>query len=209
MSNKKRMTAIAVVAFALVAVVSARIAYVNYDVPHIIEEHYSVGEWVELDGAFLSSIQENTEGYSLRVVSAELMSYNDYIRRYGQDPSAVVEGLDSKSVIALEMEVENEGNEEGAIFLFECKLVPARGNEYFTRDSALWIESERQMEGTVALYLSLVEGTSYTTVIPYTINSIDEEGLSQYKATIEDSSFGLVVSNHPTRKIIDISICSE
>lgn len=195
---------IAVILTLALCAIGIRIAYVNHNALSIEKEHYQTGEWVELDGNFLHSKSEDTQGYSIRVLSAEKLSYNDYIDRYGIDQEKKSISYDAKSLIALEIEFKNEGNENGSILIFECKLVPARKNEYFIRDNELWAESEPKMKDN--LRLQLVKDSSYLTVIPYKINLIDEENLSQYRNPIEDSSFELVVSNAPIKKVIDIDL---
>ncbi len=71
-----------------VALIGWRIWAINQNQLSIPEEHYTMGEWVDLDGAFLYDNQENTKGYSLRITGAELMTAPEYIDRFGKDDDA-------------------------------------------------------------------------------------------------------------------------
>lgn len=208
MAKRKSAPRIALVAVLVLVAVVARIVYVNATaIPSYPVVHYSMGEWVDLDGAFhMTSSNENTQGYSVRVSSAEKMSRNEYIERYGTDPSKVIEGLDADSVIAITLDVRNEGNSDGAMLIFETKLIPDRKNEYFIRDKELWPEKETVLAGTLCMYLSIQENSEYTTVIPYKTNVIDQDGYSQYERDITDTSFELVLSSAPVRKVVDIDL---
>lgn len=70
------------------ALIGWRIWAINQNQLSIPEEHYTMGEWVDLDGAFLYDNQENTKGYSLRITGAELMTAPEYIDRYGKSDDA-------------------------------------------------------------------------------------------------------------------------
>lgn len=70
------------------ALIGWRIWAINQNQLSIPEEHYTMGEWVDLDGAFLYDYQENTKGYSLRITGAELMTAPEYIDRFGKDDDA-------------------------------------------------------------------------------------------------------------------------
>ncbi len=182
-----------------------RIAWVNdaaLKLPAV--ETHEMHENVSLDGAFLSFARENTSGYSVNVTNAEKMSYNDYIERYGLDKSKTTEGLDSLSLICLEIEVSNIGNSDGGIFLFECNLVPERKNTYYIADTWLWAESEPSITDGSMRFIKIAPDSTYTIHVPYKTNIRDEEGQTEYKKVIEDSEFNLYLSNMPVRKEIHI-----
>jgi len=199
---------IASVCVAFLILLSFRIHYVNATavaLPNI--EKYSMNEWVVLDGAFLNTRSENTQGYSMRATKAELLSYNEYIEKYGLDKSKKMEGFDEKSLVCLEIEVKNVGNEEGRILVFECKLIPDRKNTYFIPSTVLWAESESGLpEDGTARVLQIKADSAYTVHIPYKVNIKDMEGLTEYKTPMKDTSFELVVSNSPVRKVIVIKL---
>ena len=210
-NDTARVMAKAVVALGICVMavgIVMRIAWVNdtaLKLPAV--ETHEMHENVSLDGAFLSFARENTSGYSVNVTNAEKMSYNEYIERYGLDKSKTVEGLDSLSLICLEIEVGNIGNSDGGIFLFECNLVPERKNTYYIADTWLWAESEPSITDGSMRYIKIAPDSTYTIHVPYKTNIRDEEGQTEYKRVIEDSEFNLYLSNMPIRK--EIHVISE
>ena len=85
---KKRLAVLAVFSVALLAV-GVRIWWVNVSLPRIPEETYETGEWVRLEGAFHDNASsEDTSGYSIKVVSAEVMSRSEYLRNTRASPWA-------------------------------------------------------------------------------------------------------------------------
>lgn len=208
LGRKGVILAVGAVFFVAVAfLIGFRIYYVNataFPLPTV--EKYEMNEWVELDGAFLNIKSENTQGYSLRVNKAELLSYNDYIEKYGLDKSRRIEGLDELSLVCLEIEVKNTENEDGLIFIFECKLIPERKNTYFIPSSRLWAESENALDGDTARIIKIRKNSEYTLHVPYKVNILDKEGYSEFRVPMKDTSFELVVSNSPVRKVIVIKL---
>jgi len=183
-------------------VIGFRIYDVNANAVQLEVQHYDMDEWVELNGAFLDTKDgENTEGYSIKVKNAKLMSYNEFVSKYCEKDEAI-EGLDNKSVIDLEIEIKNVGNEDGYILILMCKLISEKKNYYLNTDSVLWSKAEPNVD-EYAVAFCIKKDTEYTTHIPYTINVTD---LEQYKKPIEDRNFELILSNSPVRKVVDIQI---
>ena len=71
-SKLKRKIAIYTLIFVL-AGAAARIAYVNITAEKPIIECYSENEWAGLNGSYIRSWEENTEGYSVKIVGYEVM----------------------------------------------------------------------------------------------------------------------------------------
>lgn len=192
-------------ALVLVGVVGVRTYSVNKDAPVHITERYLMNEWVDLNGAFLDGQDENTQGYFLRVIGARRMSYNEYIQSYGNDKSHEVEGLDEKSVIALDIEIKNDEapDNNGHMPLMFMYLVPELKNEAFLWNERLWVENEPKADGL--MFISVTPQTTYTAHLPFTKNT-DTSNNSAYYGSIDASSFELTVANAPVRKVIDIAI---
>ena len=167
LNNTARVIAKAVVVLGICVIavgIVMRIAWVNdtaLKLPAV--ETHEMHENVSFDGAFLSFASENTSGYSVNVTNAEKMSYNEYIERYGLDKSKTFEGLDSLSLICLEIEVGNIGNSDGGIFLFECNLVPERKNTYYIADTSCSAGKDCEPECAVASHGAGSDGGTSST----------------------------------------------
>ena len=58
---------------------------VNAQAITVPTEVYQQEEKLELDGAFVEVVKENTQGYALKVNAAQLVSYNEYLRAHGME----------------------------------------------------------------------------------------------------------------------------
>lgn len=203
--TKRVLVALAVAVAA--CAVGARIFYVDSTAVGLPVEHYAMGQWVDLDGAFLENAsQEDTRGYSVKVKSARVMSYNDYIRQFGTDKSHAKDGFNTKSVLDLEVELRNnDADDDGSFFLFGADLVPARKNNYLIYDRLLWSESEPNQSPN-SPGVRLKKNSEYTTNIPFQMNLGNKGDDKQPQPPLIDTSFELIVSNSPVRKVIDIQV---
>lgn len=111
---------------AAAAAIAGRIWQVNANAFDYPERHYAMGEWVDLDGAFTTYVNENTQGYSLCVQDAQIMTRAEYIERYALDPSQVepTDYDDVPSVLCLTLAIKNEGSDSGGFYIYDATLVP-------------------------------------------------------------------------------------
>ena len=223
--SRRRLAALGIgAALAAAAGIVARVGYVNataVPVPPVIR--YPMGEWVELDGAFVStSSLEQTEEYALRVTDAQVISPRSYIERYTVVSSPLDEttalegditGIDAPSLICLTIDIRNEGS-DGQLCFADMYLVPERKNEYFMPDVPLFISSEAQYAeaGATAAsaYIGVRPGTEYTIHLPYTHGSLVDGNWVHYDTgylnPVVDRSFELILSYLPVRRVVDVSV---
>ena len=178
-----------------------------------------MGEWVELDGAFVdSAANDRTKGYFVRISRAELLSYNEYVRLYSKEGDLetavypVVEGLDAKTLVTLTFDIRNDDS-DGGLNINEMYLVPARKNEFFRADIDLLTASEEKLEvGVVTIYgVSIRQGTEHTIHLAYghqggnaTVGGrvVKERWVNP----IVDTRFELILSYMPVRHVVDIEL---
>lgn len=204
MMGRRCVAAMSAFLLLVVAVaVAARVQVVNDDLPSASQESYGLGAAVAIDGAYLEDAAENTEGYYVTVNSAELMSYNQYIERYGTETATAVAGYDAPSVVTLNVMIENRGNAEGYLHVNAWRLVPSSANDYLIPASDLWGASEKYAPDEIGV-LRLNVDSAYATHIPFVLNKGDGE--KTYTTPIEDSSFTLHVTDWPTHKTITFSL---
>lgn len=194
-----RHAAIAVLSVVCLAV-GMRIWWVNTNLPRIPEETYETGEWVPLEGAFQDSTSsEDTSDYSIKVVSAEVMTRNEYLEKYGGTTLDDRDG--ARCVVDVTLVIRNDGTEQGGLNVFQMVLTPARGNEYLICDvmneEALWPQVESGADTTV----SIKPGTEYEVHIPYVFNGGEEV----YEREVNDRDFTLLLSRMPVRKMVNVS----
>lgn len=172
-----------------------------------------MGEWVELDGAFLMDrADEQTEGYAVRVTEAEHLSYNEYIECYATDGSRPIEGLDAQSLVCLTLQIRNEQS-SGGLGIAMMYLVPDRKNEFLVVDSDLLLAAEtklRESGANLVTGVSIRPGSEYEVRLAYhrqggTTQLGDREVNEAYLETIRDDSFELVLSNLPAQHVVRVT----
>lgn len=199
MGKKRARLAVAVAVFVAAVGIAMRIWWVNTNLPSIPVEYYQMGEWVALEGAFQDGgDREQTQGYSLMVESAEVVTYDEYLERHGVVPTG--SHGDAHCVVDVALRIKNEGSDQGGINIFQMVLTPARGDEYLIcdimSDEALWLKTEPNADSSV----SVRPGTEYVTHIPYVFNGSDEV----YSRNIADRDFIFLASRMPVRKMVRV-----
>ena len=81
-----------------------------------------MGEWIPLSGDFVNTADEMTDGYYLRVESADFFTYKEYMRECGYPEYYF--GTDIQSpVIELKVSIRNENNESGFLAISKFSLL--------------------------------------------------------------------------------------
>lgn len=187
-----------------VSALAGRIWWVNANAFDYPEVHYSMGEWVDLDGAFTTYKQEDTQGYSMCVQDAQIMTRAEYIEKYAIDPMQVeaTEYDDVPSVLCVTLAMKNEQNDSGSLHLYDMNLVPEWAASSMRYQMDLWSTSNKNV--TDSTYsLSLLEDSEFVTQVPYILYGRTDEDFQQ---EITARSFKFIVSNAPVRNIIDIEL---
>lgn len=171
-------------------------------------EHYAVGEWVDLTGSFLQTEAQAPDGYSIRISKVELLTPDEYVRAYGAEGEDIVGEDSQRTVICLEYQIQHEGAGEVGLVLFEQRLIAGSKNVALKYDNELWWKAEPEMTDQPGMF-ALRPDSSYTAHIPFSFIR-DPDAFQSYedspRTAIVDSTFELLVSNLPTRKVIDITL---
>lgn len=180
--------------------IGMRIQMVNAQAITVSTEVYQQEEKLELDGAFVEVVKENTQGYALKVNAARLVSYNEYLREHGMEKVAG-SGHDNKCIVEVDITFFNEGNTDGFLDVMGYKLIPERKDEYFIIDSALWRSVEKNAPGET-MGMALLPNTTYRTSIPFVKNTSDD---LVYSNSVDDTKWILNITNAPVQKMVDIT----
>lgn len=180
--------------------IGMRIQMVNAQAITVPTEVYQQEEKLELDGAFVEVVKENTQGYALKVNAARLVSYNEYLREHGMEKVAG-SGHDNKCIVEVDITFFNEGNTDGFLDVMGYKLIPERKDEYFIIDSALWRSVEKNAPGET-MGMTLLPNTTYRTSIPFVKNTSDD---LVYSDSVDDTKWILNITNAPVQKMVDIT----
>lgn len=199
--KQSRRIVIACMLMVIIGLVAVRIWQVNRNALSYPTVHHDMGEWVELDGAFLNYLAEDTDGYAIRVTEATIMSPNEYVERYGEDPDTSLDNpeADSRTILRLTVEMRNSDNDTGGFFIQGSLLAPEKTPVRYIRNGELWHESNRNIDAST-LFLRIIPGTTFTLNIPF-----ERE---DSPTPLEDKRLSFVVSTIPVRHVIDVEVDS-
>ncbi|MEG1426300.1 MAG: DUF5028 domain-containing protein [Oscillospiraceae bacterium] len=184
-----------VVAVLLLGLLGFRIWSVNKNVVAIPVETYQMGDWVELDGAFQDVISENTMGYSVCIKSAEMKSYEDFVKEYNETEDYMEQEYRPETVLDIEFAFQNEGNAQGHIQLFQYFVEGV--NFTMSPNSELWLLAVPKGEGQMGFALD--ENTTYSFHVPYIFQKLDSKNLRGQRIHV-------ITSRAPVEKIIEIQL---
>jgi hypothetical protein len=208
---------------AALGALTGRVAYVNATaVPEPEVIGHAMGEWVELDGAFIElSDLEQTAGYAMRVSEAQVLSPREYVERYTVTSEVDVGGYDGdiaacdvSSLVCLTIDIRNDGSQGQLCFADMCLVAGGRKNEDFLPATELFISSEEQYAASGANFASAFfavrPGTEYTIHMPYTHGSLRGTDWvpydSVYHNPVNDRAFDMVLSFVPVRHVVSIEL---
>lgn len=179
-----------------------RICDVNSNLPIATIEEYSLGEPVKLDGSFLVTTEEDNKNYELTVISAERLSYNEYVSKYGKGKTQTKEGQNDKSIIDVELKIRNNGSKLGCFSLYEMRLVPEQKNKYYIAQDSI-LQKSIKAAPKWPNPISTEPHSTFTIHVPFTINS-DNEAIT--KGYIEGKNFTLFLTDYPVSKRVTFAV---
>ncbi len=224
--GRGRKLVVAAVAAVALAVFGARVWFVNAHAQAIPVQTHQMGEKVDLDGNFLEFASEKTEGYSITVLGARAMTSREYAEAYAAEGVDVDAGLgqiaqgmgagdsegeaalDEKTEIVLDVEVRNDGNEDGYLMAMSWRVIPdgARDAAY-QPDFSLWSLANPAMGSQIGF--TIRSGTTMTLHIPFYRNLTRPPFKSDdysYVAVVGEEPFFLQVSNVPVRQVVELGV---
>lgn len=210
-TNGRAGIVVVVVALVFACLVGFRIWQVNDSAFVIPVEHYSLGDTVELDGAFAENDYEQTDGYSIEVTKAEVMTPREYVQTYGKSSQALEDDIaeaDDPCIIVLTLNMTNVGNEGGHFSALSWKVLsPEERSEQYSCDFDLWAYVEPMM-GQYSCF-ELLPDSSYTTQVPFRAYRDPSYFLSYseaYRPIVTAHSFEFIFTNDPVRKQVDFEV---
>lgn len=167
-------------------------------------ETYSMGETVDIGKNFFSDSVEDPGGYTIRVNSAELVSYEDLLASCGIDPVDL--GFSGEVPVPqytymVNVTISNEDNETGAIMVLNYAL--HNQSLKIPVDYYLWGLMDKSFSGEPGFRLQT--NSEKNVMIPFTPMALDTRtNNEEITRRMESETFFFCVSEFPVRKQIQI-----
>ena len=202
MTRNKRLAAFisCVIAILLLIVWAVKCYGVNAKAFRSEVEIYQTGEFVPLDGDFITTSEEDTAGYSIRVNKAYLVDYTELMNSYEAEITKYGLFPIHTYCLMVEVTVKNEGNESGYI---DCLGLNAyNGALKVPVDYEVWRIIDENFKST---QLRLRPDSEATIILPYTAQLLDEAmNKKELNRRLEDETLLFCVSEFPTIKLIEV-----
>ena len=210
-----RRVVVAVACVAVAIAVGVRIWWVNANSIVIPVERYGMDEWVELEGTYAYMVLDFSDGYSVKVESAEVMSAQEYLDRYAEGSSYEPDNPD-EALVVVNLVVRNNRPSDideadiesvGAINMLNTIMIPHNaGGMMYTVDKFLWCEAEEAFEDNLIMWVGVMPGTEYTMHCPYILAHVVNTDPSIGADKPVSDTFDLVLGNFPVRREIEVTI---
>lgn len=210
---RKRLSRAALFALAIVLVClwGWCVYRVNAQAIRYPDERHSIGDTVHMEGAFFDTIEERTDGYSVRVDKVETLSYNEYVQNYGIDKTVKRKGLNERSVICVTATISNTsvGEEEnGGIDCMGLGIEQSNDLDVYRIDNELWSLAEQNVSEN-QMFIRIRPQTSYTVHIPFATIFLDEnygDDNQVYRQKVASGMYSLHLSAVPAKKIVQFEL---
>ncbi len=211
MSRSAAKKAVLVVAGLVIVLWAVLVVRANVSVGPAVVEHRTPLEWIDLGEAVWYEHQDPSQGYRLRVKSAEVVPVEEYLDENGISRQAAEETgvalVDAGDVAAVCVEVENTSDEAGNGFSpMEMKAASASPSKVLSFDSALFSLTYPQLGDGRGF--TVKPHTSAEVIIPLSVDKnvgYFESYDKSYRQELPDGTFSILVAEYPHRVFVDIN----
>lgn len=204
---KKRWIAI-LLAVLCVAGVSLRIWIVNRDNEPQLYKTYSMNEVVPFEDDFFYSKDEIRDGYDIEVLSARVMTIEEYLDEIGKTEEEWEEvkgknGVKVPYVYDVEVRIRNHVEEENNQYIDLINTALYQPDNFYQVDSELlWMRYPTV--DTSSFGFRVLPGTETVVHLPYHVLDYDVEHYGFTFEKVKNSETYLLLSMYPVKKMIEI-----
>lgn len=201
--SKKRLCLL--ISSVLILAVIARIVVVNYSAYPVDEEIYQIGEWVNLDGDFFFSENEGTDNYSVRVSSAEVLSYAEFMERFGKSADYLAD-KSQHSVVVLKVDFKNDGDDPGGVFIRDSNLINEKRSARYDKDDT-YMKIANPSFTSDLFGITVQPHTEASMWYVYTTSG-RADSVTYLDEIVEKQSITMFlnVSRYPTQKLVELHL---
>lgn len=201
--------AIAIISAILVIAAAVKITLLNKDAQRPEIEYYDMGQTVEIGDNYFEMHDENMNGYSVSVLSVEILKTDDFLKKHNIDKSSLKTDPNMPEemkyvpncIYDLELKIKNSGsNNAKGISLYNMVLVA--NDKILKVDDKLWAAMYPHVAGVIGI--ALKENTEEIIHFPYAVTYSDHINSFVTDDMIYNEKFELILSKYPIEKRIKI-----
>lgn len=197
----KRKNAVAFISLFVACIWAINVFKVNTDVEKAPVAVYPMGQWVEYGDNFYDKETEGRSGYSVKVVDADVVRFDEYLNQHNISVFKDEELFKPEYIYDVTVVVKNDNNSDSGISMIDTTLNSV--NDIMQVDFDVFDALYPQLYGSVSF--SVKPGTEMEFHFPFVIANESFQKVCDYKY-LTGETFYLNLSQYPVKQRIEIKV---
>ena len=197
---KKKIT-IVVLCILVFCVWAFNIYRVNSTVEKVHKKIYSMEQWVEYGDNFYDKATENRTGYSVKVVDAEVVAFDEFLKQNNISVYKDKELFKPEYIYDVTVIIKNKNNTDSGISMIDTTLNSI--NNIMQVDFDVFDALYPQLNGSISF--SVKPGTEMEFHFPFAVANADFEKICDYDY-LTNNTFYLNLSQYPVENSIEVKV---
>ena len=174
---------------------------VNSTVERVPVKVHSMGQWVEYGDNFYDKATENRNGYSVKVVDAKVVAFDEFLKQNNISVYKDEELFKPEYIYDVTVIIKNKNNTDSGISMIDTTLNSI--NNIMQVDFDVFDALYPQLNGSISF--SVKPGTEMEFHFPFVVANADFEKICNYDYFI-NNTFYMNLSQYPIEKSIEVKV---
>lgn len=197
----KKKIPIVVLCILIFCVWAFNIYRVNSIVERVPVKVHSMEQWVEYGDNFYDKATENRTGYSVKVVDAEVVAFDEFLKQNNISVYKDKELFKPEYIYDVTVIIKNKNNTDSGISMIDTTLNSI--NNIMQVDFDVFDALYPQLNGSISF--SVKPGTEMEFHFPFVVANADFEKICDYDY-LTDNTFYLNLSQYPIENSIEVKV---
>lgn len=197
----KKKISIVVLCILIFCVWAFNIYRVNSTAERVPVKVHSMEQWVEYGDNFYDKATENRNGYSVKVVDAKVVAFDEFLKQNNISVYKDEELFKPEYIYDVTVIVKNENNTDSGINMIDTTLNSI--NNIMQVDFDVFDALYPQLNGSISF--SVKPGTEMEFHFPFVVANADFEKICDYEY-LTNNSFYLNLSQYPIDNSIEVKV---
>lgn len=197
----KKKISIVVLCILIFCVWAFNIYRVNSTINTVPQKVYAMGQWVEYGDNFYDKATENRNGYSVKVIDAQVVAFDDFLKHNNISVFKDEELFKPEYIYDVTVIIKNKNNTDSGISMIDTTLNSI--NNIMQVDFDVFDALYPQLNGSISF--SVKPGTEMEFHFPFVVANADFEKICDYDYLISNT-FYLNLSQYPIENSIEVKV---
>lgn len=197
----KKKISIVVLCILIFCVWAFNIYRVNSTVERVPVKVHSMEQWVEYGDNFYDKATENRNGYSVKVVNAKVVTFDEFLKQNNISVYKDEELFKPEYIYDVTVIIKNKNNTDSGISMIDTTLNSI--NNIMQVDFDVFDALYPQLNGSISF--SVKPGTEMEFHFPFVVANADFEKICDYEY-LTNNTFYLNLSQYPIENSIEVKV---